>query len=164
MPLYQRTTAKFFLKSKENKKRTYKKHREGTSCEDCLLPEWVFCGSTNFELINDKCEFVSAPDTKASLYNRPLVNACAPRTFLGIPMSFLLGCDRLRPECGADLELDHAGLQCAPTPCLNGGIRYPDGVCRQPCLRGEVRDPDGVCRQPEQSLGHQRVGTNPTLV
>jgi hypothetical protein len=125
---------------------TYKKNRESTNCNDCVVPEWAFCGSTNFELVNGKCEFISAPDTKPSLYSRPNVNTCAPRTFLGIPMSSLLGCDRLRPECGADLELDHAGLQCAATPCPNDGLRYPDGICRQQCLRGEVRDDDGVCR------------------
>ena len=122
---------------------TYSKNRQSTNCDDCEVPEWVFCGSTNFELVNGKCEFIRGPNAKQS---RPVVNTCAPRTFLGIPMPSLLGCDRLRPECGAFLELDHAGLQCAATPCPNDGVRYPDGICRPRCERGEVLGDDGVCR------------------
>ena len=122
---------------------TYSKNRQSTNCDDCEVPEWVFCGSTNFELVNGKCELIRGPNAKQS---RPVVNTCAPRTFLGIPMPFLLGCDRLRPECGADLELDHAGLQCAATPCPNDGVRHPDGICRPRCERGEVLGDDGVCR------------------
>jgi hypothetical protein len=95
------------------------------TCENCQVPETVFCGGDHLEYINGKCEYLSAPKTS------PVpVNACVPRTLLGLPMKFLLGCDRLLPECGDDLQ--RVGLTCAPKPCLNGGDRGTDGVCRQP--------------------------------